>query len=65
MGMDSQETSNESVGLDLIFQQKRAHQDSLGVLFRMITIYNNGTINSATMFMILIRGLIAGPAVSL
>ena len=32
---------------------------------KCVDFYSNGTINSATMLMILISGLIAGPAVSL
>jgi hypothetical protein len=36
-----------------------------GLFCKSIKIYSNGTIRSATMLIILIRGLIAGPAVSL
>ncbi len=53
----------------LYITNKKAHQET-GVLFLnyqklKMYIYNSGIINSATMLIILISGLIAGPAVSL
>lgn len=49
-------------------QIKKAHQKT-GVLFKLLElkkyIYSSGIINKATMLIILISGLIAGPAVSL
>ena|GEM_PF-6357027 len=56
--------TNDSGNPDLIPIKKGA-PELLHVPFRVRNIYNKGTINSATMFMILISGLIAGPAVSL
>ena len=44
-------------------QKQSSKLDSTGL--RMVWIYSRGTSSSATMLMILISGLIAGPAVSL
>ena len=51
-------------------ESKKTRKKSLfwsvfSVLSVAIPPYNSGTISNATIFMILIRGLIAGPAVSL